>query len=60
LVGRRQRRRRELLLATQVQRRAAGDEHLQLRAARQQVGYQWRSREHLLEIVEQQQQLFAA
>ena len=39
-----------------AQQRPAGDQHLQPRRGRQQVGHHRRGRQHLLEVVEQQQQ----
>src|SRR6266511_1984401 len=62
VVRRRQRQRwhRELVLAVQVQGRAAGDERLQPWRGGQQIGDQRRGVDHLLEVVQQQQQSFGA
>jgi hypothetical protein len=48
---------RELVLAVDAQRLAAGDQHLQPGAAGEQVADQRRRRDHVLEIVEEQKHL---
>ena len=52
----RQRRHRELVLAGQPQHRPAGHQHHQARSGRQQPGQQRSRPQHLLEIVQRQQQ----
>jgi hypothetical protein len=55
-VGQLQRWHWKFVLAREVECRAAGYEHLQPSAGRQQLGQQWSGSEHLLEIVQHQEQ----
>src|SRR5262245_40935909 len=59
-VGHRQGRYDELLLAAEVEWRPAGDQHLQPGRRGQQVSDEGRRVQDLLEVVEQQQELFLA
>jgi hypothetical protein len=54
-VGERQRRHREFVLAREMQRRPAGDQHLHMGRGGEQRGDKRGSGDHLLEVVEQQQ-----
>jgi hypothetical protein len=56
LVRDRQRPHRVFLLSGEVQRFPARHQHLDLRAGGEQPGDVWRGLDHLLEVVEQQQQ----
>ena len=59
-VGERERRNRKFVLAVHAQNRTAGDERLDLRRGGEQIGNEWRSGNDLLEIIEDEQEIFRA